>query len=1009
MAGNGNRIIELVRARALRSIAGAAIALSFGCNASAAANAVSAAAAVPLAELRSTFKAPPKSYRPMVYWWWPGGDVRDEELRREIRLLDEAHFGGAHVQPFWLGLDVRMPREVRRRVNDYPTPGFYSHLRAALEESRERGMFLDLTFGSGWPFGGGLAITPELAAAELRFIHQSVRGPSRLLTRLEFPQPVPGIGAINRSAAGDTQPLPPGWPERLRQRERPVAVIAARGQAAQEIQRSLPLPDIFDGPVTTTARLDPDSIVLLTDKVAADGTLDWDVPAGEWQIFSFSQLPADLWALGVGEGPQLVLDHLERAAFDAHARRVGDSAREHIGEFFGKQLRAIYCDSLELRVYLPWTDDFLAEFRRRRGYDLTPFLPVLKVPGAPELHAPLYEFENTGDADYIGPRIRHDYRRTVSELMLENFFTPFTQWAARNGLLSRLQAHGAQADVLRAYAMADIPETETLETEGRADELKLASSAAHVYGRKIVAAESFDWPGDPFMITPERIKRHADELLTAGVNQILYHGYAYDYADRPAPGWYPFSDLQRVTTAMNQHNSFWPYLPALNAYMTRLQYVSQVGSNVAPVALYRNELYANLGAKQQPAAREMQALLTRGGYNFDYINAAALFDSSVSGSSLISPGGARYSVLLLQDVRDVPLELMERIAALVEQGLPVIFVGGTPQEEAGYLDYRNKSERIRALMAEIGSHNTRAHHASTPQEALAQLQRSIRPNLRFVSQANVPFIHKRLGAADAYFLRNPAAEAQQIEIEFAAAASPEVWDPWSGEITPLRYFERGAQNTRVRLTLLPNESRLIVFAPGVNHSPLAATPPLQKQIEKPMAIGQDGWSFHGVGLGNGREPDIRELQLAQLVDWSQDARLRSFSGRGTYTTHFHLHPHWSNAMRGARDARLILDLGDVQSVAEIKVNGSAGPTLLLPPYRADITALVKPGRNTVEITVVSTLVNTLLARGPSWRPGKPDLNAAGKALEAVLASTEPPQRFIASGLIGPVAISLQEP
>src|ERR1019366_4117633 len=155
-----------------------------------------------------------------------------------------------------------------------------------------------------------------------------------------------------------------------------------------------------------------------------------------------------------GEGPQLVLDHLNRDAFLAHARRVGDSARGHIGDYFGNGLRAIFCGSLEVHAYLFWSDSFLAEFQRRRGYDLTPYLPILKVPGFSDpyggfLSSPIYDIQE------IGNKVRHDYWQTVSDVMVDNFYQPFADWAKQNNLLARVQAHGAPADVSRVYGLSN--------------------------------------------------------------------------------------------------------------------------------------------------------------------------------------------------------------------------------------------------------------------------------------------------------------------------------------------------------------------------------------------------------------------------------------------------------------------------------------------------------------------------------------------------------------------------
>jgi hypothetical protein len=236
------------------------------------------------------------------------------------------------------------------------------------------------------------------------------------------------------------------------------------------------------------------------------------------------------------------MDHMGADAFVAHAKRVGDNAIPIIGKFFGNGLRAIFCDSLEVRANLFWSDDFLAEFRRRRGYDLVPYLPILKVRSYAEpfgefVDLPVFEMAERGD------QVRHDYRQTVSDIMAERFYGQFNKWAHDHNLLSRTQAHGAPVDVMRIYGEADIPETEDLYDQGCYDFLKMAASAAHVYGRAIVGSESFVWQNAAYQTTPEKMKVAADELLTAGVNAIVYHGFPYIIPGIPPPGWHPFTGM----------------------------------------------------------------------------------------------------------------------------------------------------------------------------------------------------------------------------------------------------------------------------------------------------------------------------------------------------------------------------------------------------------------------------------------------------------------------------------
>ncbi len=922
-------------------------------------------AQLPGQNVRHTFQNPPKAYRPMVRWWWPGGDVTDAELRKEVDLLDQANFGGAEIQPFEIGLD-NMPVAARKRVDNYLTPAFFAHMQAALEEARTRGMWLDYTFGSGWPFGGAEAVTPESASVELRSAHQTIRGPVKFHAKITMPDPDESLSDSS---------LPAGWAERFRQREKLVAVVAVRGDSVQ----LYPSQGRDEKPqVKKTGQLDPGTAVVLTNHVLADGTLDWEVPAGTWQIFTFKEMPTGEKVVGgVGGGQQFVLDHMSRTAFDAYAQRVGGTAKQYDGQFFGNGLRAIFCDSLEVFADLYWSDNFLEEFRKRRGYDLTPYLPILKVPGFGEPYnataagLPLYNIQGVGD------RVRRDYWQTVSDVMIENFYTPFDQWAASNHLLSRVQAHGSPTDLLRVYGAADIPETEDLYNNGRYDFLKMSSSAADLYGRKIVASESFVWKGKAYQTTPEKIKRFADELITAGINEIIYHGYPYEYMDRPFPGWHPFAQGGAFSSDMNRTNPFTPYLPQLNEYITRLQYISQAGTTVAPVALYRGALA--YGDVEPPLPEpEVGTRLMVAGYNFDHIDAYVLLQCHVSDGKLISPGGERYSVLIFPDQKSVSGEVATRLTAFANEGLPIMFVRHAPAVESSGQPEVHSGSPQRMLMVKNG------RTASDAADAVKALNAdAVEPNLRFEGQS-VPFIEKRIGGLDAFFLRNPDDAGKTVVVDFTAAGAPELWDPWTGGIKLFTQFERHGNTIRARLDMDAYGSALLVFDP--------ATKPVAKPAERQasrllaqIAVGQNGWKFHGVGIGPGSQPETVDLDMPNLMDWTMSPQLKNFSGRGEYTTSFTVPPGFIG-----KDHRVILDLGDVKDAAEISINAKAGAVLLLQPYKADVTGLIHAGENTLQITVVNTLYNALSARGASANFDVETTNTANE--------------LMASGLIGPVRL-----
>lgn len=930
------------------------------------------------ADIRRQFQSPEKKYRPMARWWWPGNDVAESELRREIDVLDKAGFGGAEIQSFIKGFDPqRYPEARRQRVFGYATDSFFRNVAVVAEEARNRGMFIDYTFGSGWPFGGGEAITPELASVELRSSHISIEGPAKLSRKLGIPSVTDG----DPLHGGDIlSGLPSGWVERMKKRTRLVAVIAARGE---NVQWYLNQGGGRGQTVSRTGQLERGTSVDLSSHLQPDGTLHWDVPPGTWQVFVFCSVPTAQRVNGAaGEGPQLVLDHMNAEAFAAHAKRVGDAAIPTLGRFFGNGLRAVFCDSLEVRANLFWCDDFLTEFRRRRGYDLLLYLPIVQVQTLSEPYGEYVDLPSF-DMEGIGDRVRQDYRQTVSDLMIERFYEQFNKWARDHQLVSRTQAHGAPVDVLRAYGEADIPETETLYDRGCYDFLKMAASAAHVYGRPIVGSESFVWSNALYQITPETMKRAADELLTAGVNAIVYHGFPTVVPDVPAPGWHPFTGVLSgcYSGQFNEANTYWPYLAQLNAYITRLQYISQAGRNIAAISLYRNDLLH--GADETPPTPKLNQALLDAGYNYDHMNAESLLCCTVRNRKLITSGGAAYRALVLPAMESIEAAAAEALQGFASAGLPVLFAGRAPSRADGLSEGARSTERVQAAMSRMRGFQ----NACVPPDIeglLAMLGKVADPNIRFHSKP-LSFIQKKIGNIDAFFLRNDADTLQHLDAEFETQGMPELWDPWTGQAAGVASYRREGDWVRIELELQPYSSTLIVFDRDTAGSSANAVSG-SRTLKRTEEIGAGGWRLTATGLDpSGKTVTIRR-DLPYLIDWSLDSELRGFSGRGIYATTF-------TAPIAGTSMRFLINLGTVRDVAEVIVNGKPAATLLLRPYQTDVTELVRPGRNQLEIAVTNTLFNSMALRNP--RPFH-----AG--------ATENPSGLMSGGLIGPVVMNVME-
>jgi len=927
--------------------------------------------------IRNEFRSPAKRFRPMVRWWWPGGDVTDEEIRREIGLLDSAGFGGAEIQPL-VPFDTRpLPKDEVDRLNDFATPAFFNHVRVAADAAKLRGMWIDDTFGTGWPSGGGWAITPELSAIELRFTDNVVVGPKPSPGKLTIPQFQPGLIASIMTRAGWTPPWPEGWEARFEARSKMVAVVAMR--SASGPQR----PTEKDGPHEPEI-LDLSSAIVLTDRLNPDGTLDWKVPDGTWHVFVFGQFPTrEPVFAAAGTGPQLALDHLNKAAFAAHAVRVGDPLIAAAGSDAGSSLRAIFCDSLEIQEYLFWTDDFLEQFKERRGYDLTPYLAVLPQPGYNYPYR-LYPgvlplFSVTG-----GDAIRADYWRTVSELIFERFYHPFDEWAKHHNLLSRVQAHGAPGDLLRIYGDASIPETEQLAGGNTVNFMKLASSAGYDYGRRIVSSESFIFEGDPYATTPESIVANSDKLLISGINEIIYHGFPYDFDYGPAGvGWHPFEG--QYSSHINEHNPIWPFIGKVNQYITRLQYIAQAGTSELQIAIFRSSLSEDdtgpspaSGAVKDPFPA-IEESLTAAGLSYGFVNEDVLLGSLAKNAIVATKGGGRYKALLIPHETSISPQLVRTLQRFAAAKVPIVFVGGLPGANVSFKDMAEDREKVANGIRDL-TRASSAIEAVNGSEAASRLASIVRPQVRFISGHSLPFLEKTMGAARLYLLTNPEGERASARVEFKERAAPELWDPWTGNVQRAS-FVRNNGLAEMDVDLPPFGSELIAFNETGPHLP--PPPSIQLNELKQMNIGANGWTLEAAGNSEKGVGVQIHLNMPNLADWLTVPELRTFSGKATYTAHFSIS---SDDLRNAN--KIVLNLGEVKDEAEVSVNRADAGQLVVHPFSVDIRRFLHPGENEVAITVVNSLTNYV---------------SAVQIPESPLGTSRFPP--VSSGLLGPVTLA----
>jgi len=923
--------------------------------------------------LEESFRTPAKEARPRARWWWPGAAVDDAELRREIALLDENGFGGAEIQSF-LPNFVRLTPAESATVNDYAEPRFFGHVRVAADAAKARGLSLDYTLGSSWPSGGGFAIPPEKAFVELTMARTEVTGGTAGPIRPTIPMRTKRLGALSMFDQRVKDPKVADWPKRMDAQAKITAIVAMRGSAPTLDPGTASMMGVELYPwkdVVNSGKLDTASTIVLTDKLKADGTLDWTPPSGTWQVFVFKQYASNMGVLGAaGQGPQLILDHMDPNAFAAHAARVGDPLGNAPAG-----IRSTFVDSLELMQDLPWGRQFQTEFRKRRGYDLTPYLPFVVQPGWMQAWGEHWSKPYFEAGDNLADRVRADYRRTVSDLMFDGFLKPFVAWNHAHGLKAKFQSHGGAIDTIRGYGIVDIPETEDLLAGGDPYVMRFARSGADLYGRPIVSAESLVWKDRPYDVTPDELRKRADLIFAGGVNSMIWHGLDYRFHAEDWPGWHAFQPSAFAlgfSTMFAEANPIWSAVKPLAGYVGRTQAVLQAGHPIVPVAYFYGQTGYYVGIEDMGAGKQVaEKAFIAGGYDFDRINPDSIAAARIERHELVAKGGARYPVLVLPPIDGIRAETAEAIARFARAGLPVVFTDHAPTRDEGLQDARARDARVIAAVTAARRSGARI----VPQADIVATLRSaaISANLSFTSSnaSDLVYVQRKVGARTVTFVHNLAAAPRDAGLTLPGIGGVTRWNAMDGTIAPVSASVVG-QGTRIALSLAAGESALLVLDP--------ATRPASRPA--PVALGAttlpaDGWSLEVDGHAL-RAPFAQDLGSVTLADWRMVTGLEAFSGTAAYRREVQVDPAWLG-----KGTRLFLDLGQVHDMATVSVNGRTLPPVVTTPFRVDLTGAVHAGANDLVVTVANTPQNAMI-----------DPKAAGyKKLKPV-----------AAGLIGPVVL-----
>ena len=732
-------------------------------------------------------------------------------------------------------------------------------------------------------------------------------------------------------------------------------------------------------PVSAADAIRKEDVVDLTSKMHADGTLDWTPPPGRWVVLRFGySLTGVTNHPASPEGTGLEVDKLSRDDVREYMNTYLDNYKSAVGPLMGRQgLKYVINDSWEAGT-ANWTDNMIAEFTRRRGYDPRPWMPVL-----------------TGrviESSESSERFLWDFRKTLGDLLAEYHYDQITAMLHERGMGHYGESHEEGrafiGDGMEVKRSNDVPMSAmwtqkpgvNKDLPGYNADIRESASVAHIYGQNLVAAESMTASSGAWAWSPATLKPTADKEMAMGLNRFVIHTSVHQPLLEKKPGLSlgPFGQWFTRNETWAEQATPWV------RYLARSCYLLQQGHFAADIAYFYGE-DSNLTAlfgKQGPDVPE--------GYNFDYFNADALVHLlSFENGQLATPSGMRYHVLALDaHSQHMSLPVLRKIRDLVQAG--AVVSGPKPTDSPSLSDDPKEFQNIVDQLWGTGAGNSVGKGRVYGDQKLADVLAAVHvePDFAYTkpeSDANLLFVHRKLADGDLYYVDNRNNRDEALDATFRAdGKEAELWHADTGLMEPSAYLIVGGRTT-VPLLLEPWGTVFVVFRKNAK-TPSRTLPTI---TEEAIATIEGPWDLSF-------EPDRgapAKITLDKLASWSDnpDEGVKYFSGTGTYTKTIQAPPDWFK-----HSTKLSVDLGEVKNLAEVSVNGKPLGILWKTPYRADVTSVLKPGPNTVEIKVTNPWVNRIIGDRQPNAP-KTYTFTSPKFYKA-------DSKLVSSGLLGPVKI-----
>jgi hypothetical protein len=849
-------------------------------------------------ELAAGVREPPMSARPRVFWFWMGKNVSREGITADLEAMKQAGIGGLIHMAIpdsvgsWDAFEIANSPTPENRMFSKP---WWNLLTFAMSEAGRLGMFVDCHVCPGYSTCGGPWITPERSMQLLAFSSIELDGRGSAHATL----PRPAIKQIPCRFYNNMLYDTKGF-------YRDVGAVAVpKNQDTGE-------PDLARG-------------VDVSDQMRPDGTLDWRPPGpGRWVVYRVGRHssgrcihPCPPEAIG------LEADKWSASAMEINYRSYAGKLLDMLDDDGRRALRAVHIDSYEAGPQ-NWTETFREDFRKRRGYDPLPFLPVLSVD--PKIIT-----------DDRARRFLYDFDRTTTELFAERMLGKTAELAHRDGLVFSCEPYGGGLLTPEMLPMIDQPMCEFWNTPP-GDGVSLPAAYS---GKGFVGAEAFtcepQFPGAKMAAVPMTFIPRAHGAFARGVNMLYFHCYPHQpFPDSVRPG----MTMGQWGTQIGRTTTWWKQSRPFFDYFARCQYMLQQGVRVLDV----------LDMRSCPTKVFLNDLVVRDG-------------------RMCLPDGNSFAWIRLTDDRAMRLDIARRLKELVAAG--AIVVGPKPDNAPGLEGYPASVEAVKGIAAELWGNcdgkKVRRHRYGhglilwndDPAKAIDRyvpdcVVNQASPGGRFEA------IHRRTTeGADIYFVVNAAATRARAIFDFRTVGRvPELWDATDGSIREAAAWRRnGEQQTKVALDFEGYHAVFVVFRKPPSRPEPSIEPiepgPIRDATETLVVLDGPWQVTFPPGLGA-----PAKITLPRLINLSEhsDAGVKYFSGTATYVNNLTL----SADQLTKAGSMIQLDLGDVRDVITVRVNSRELGILWRPPYRLDVTKSLHPGRNRLELDVTNTWVNRLI-------------------------------------------------